>query len=226
MAVKVLLAEGLGFGEQSHLLNELALQDISAETYDFEQAYSADFKKCMESSSMLVLRSRWSASIEENLLVRTLVKKHHSYFEAIDEMVRGGSLKLVAVGRGALLWLEWLRVQGKLGSQVRWSPESLPTGLWVDSKIYTKRLTTVSMRVLLSGRATISGLNLGGSEVRPWVEFRDQAIGWVVNRDVYLSLVDVFALSERAQLPDYGYEDLSAVATRSNLVRMLLDGEM
>lgn len=222
----ILLMEGVGFAEQSPFHTELTLQEVSSQIFDIDQPFEASFVELAEKSKFVIFRSRWAATAEENLFTRMLVKKHLAYFDLLHELMLKGKIKVVAVGRGALLWLEWMRVRDMLGSPIRWKPETLPSSSWIETQVFTQHKTTIAMRSLVSGRALIYGLNLGGAKVTPWVEYHSNPVGWIVNDNLYLSIVDVFALSERAQLSDYGYEDLSSVSTRSNLIQMLLAGEM
>ncbi len=224
--MKVVLIEGFGFGEQSHLFNELSLHAIDTKSFDIDLPFSSEFKTQVEDAGLVIFRSRWSATAEENIFVKTLFKKHLAYFEVLDKLVCTNKVKVIGIGRGALLWLEWLNFTKKIETPLQWSPEDYVTNSWVNSKVHTQHNSTISIPSLISGRAHLLRLNLGGMAVRTWVEQQEKAVGWVINEGLYLSLVDVLALSERAQLPDFGYEDLSSISTRSNIVQMILAGSM
>lgn len=224
--MKLTLIEGMGLGEQNHFQNELSLYDFTAKVYDFDQAFSASFKTEIDGSVLVVLRSRWSATVEENLFVKALVKKYQPYFEVLSELLAAEKIKLVAMGRGALLWLEWLAITQKMGAPLVFYPQDFATSTWVDTKIRTLSNTLVSIRSSVSGHASLQTPDFGALAARPWIENGENTVGWVVENRTYLSLLDVFSLSERAQLPDYGYEDLSAISTRSNVIQMLVSGEM
>jgi hypothetical protein len=224
--MKLILIEGVGFGEQNHLLNELSLYSIEAKSYDIDQPFSAEFKAQVEAAGWIVFRSRWSATVEESVFIKTLLKKHHAYFEALDELVKEKKVKVIGIGRGALLWLSWLEKTKKIESALKWTPETFMTNSWVDTKVYTNSDTSIVIRAMVSGRAFLLRPNTGGMSTKTWVKIEDREVGWVFEEAIYLSLVDVLSLSERAQLPDFGYEDLSAISTRSNLIQKLLAGEM
>lgn len=226
MSAKITLVKGLGLGDQSHLLSELLLQDIQAKSVDFDSPFESSFKTQIESSNLVVMRSRWSSTVEENIFVKSLARKHHSYFESLHESLKAEKIKVVALGRAALIWLEWFKVQKFMSASPTWSKANMASGSWIDTKISTKNSSTISIRGLLTGRAFMDSVNFGKLSVKPWVEFNEKPVGWIIGERLYISTIDLLALSERAQLSDYGYEDLSMISTRSNLIQMLLNGEV
>ncbi|HVJ63872.1 MAG TPA: hypothetical protein VM901_01315 [Bdellovibrionota bacterium] len=224
--MSVTLIEGIGFGEQSNFQNELSLFSIDARSVDLDQLVAKDLRTSLPTGAVVVFRSRWSATVEERIFIKTLVKRHQASLEVLSELLKEKKISVVAIGRGAVLWLEWLKQSGVIESELNWTPEAFNSNSWIDTKVHTLSNTTVSIRAMVSGRAFLARPNFGGHSVRTWVDFGDRNIGWVIHDNLYLSPVDVFSLSERAQLPDFGYEDLSMISTRSNLLQMIMTGQM
>jgi len=225
--MQVLIFEGVYFGEQQHLSSELALNGFEVKVVNLDHSYSEDFEAELEKAQLVILRSRWSASVEESVLTKLYSKKYSAYVKSLSKSVSEKKVKLLLIGRGALFGLSSELLSATVDTNIKWKALNFLNKTWVDTSIRTKGHTKLGLRALLSGRAIPQGLNpCGDLKIEPWAKDENTCYGWSVGTNIYLSFVDLLSLSERAQLPDYGYEDLSGITNRIAFLNLFQSGEL
>lgn len=204
--------EGPGFGDQGDVVRSLEFAGLRVHRVSAGagslRLRSTSIPELAE-SDLIVLRSPWSATPDEILYSRVLAER----LQAVLPLK--GDATVLGVGRGALVVLASLL--GDLSS-LEWTSCFEDSSKWIDVMSRTSR-ASVSLKAFVHGRATakVSG------PFEPWLTHETAGpVGWHHQGRIWLSLVDVLSYAERAQLPEFGYADLTRVPTQSQIVEQIV----
>jgi hypothetical protein len=222
------IIEGPGFFDQDDLLN---LSELSA--YRIKKITWNDAKLAQECEvpQVFLLRGAWTAGLEERLLVRQLATALAPGLEVIERRQKAGgtgSPLLIGMGRGALVVLASKAFGLCDFDTLEWEPCLVKEGPWVRVKLSAQASDPLPALVQGRARPVIKGGRL--KELEPWLRARrpdggeDDVLGLKLGNQILLSFVDLLAYSDRAQMPDYGYKELTAVPTQSKILAMLVNG--
>ena len=222
-ASAVVVLEGSGFSDQGDVCRNLELQgaqvlrclmpaDLATPSLDLRLPE-------LGQATHLLLRGNWTAEPEEVLLVNLLAARLR------DQLKLQGNQVFVGIGRGALVLMNLLF--GSL-ADFEWQDAFEDQSKWLQLKKVEQPAT--EWMGFLQGRAIfrIPDQCVGpyaGFKVSPWLRTEaGDPIGWHIDHRIFFSLVDPLAYAERAQLPEFGYTDLTSIPTQSILLEQLLGG--
>jgi hypothetical protein len=204
------LFEGPGFGDQGDVARSLGFAGLKAQRVsagggsrrlgpgDLPDVSSADF---------FVLRAPWSATPEEILYSTLLAERLKDVLP-----LSGGSASLLGVGRGALVLLA--AILGDL-SKLDWTSAFEDSSKWIDVSANGGG-RSLSLKAFVHGRAVF---NVEHPRLEPWITHETAGtVGWKIDGRIWISLVDILSYSERAQLPEFGYADLTQVPTQAQVI--------
>ena len=217
---KALLLEGPGFSDQGDFIETLKARRFEVERILVSSSLVGKELKALEDADFVLLRGPWSAAPEDMALIQILGLRLRHAFQKIKS--KGGFRKdqtVVAVGRGALvLWATGF-FEGVELSQIPWKEALSNDGPFLQCQLAQ---TQGRLLGLVQGRALPIPVL---PKLDVWLTRGMDVLGWHKDR-VFMTLVDVFAYSDRTQLDDFGYADLLSFPVQGHVLDAMLAGDL
>ena len=221
-----LVIVGPGFSDSTDLIEALKRLDWSVACIEPNLLTPEH----VEQAEAVFLRGPWTDSLEESVYVKQLAQKLGPVFRGFHGHFLKGEKLLFAIGRGALILVEL-----GLAPISAWSRAS-----WINTPI-SRTSSIVDAEVLRSSFSSEHRLKVGlyssclpsqpaeaALGYQPWVQVASVenesvlVLAWSIPRAIMWSLVDLFAVSERAQLQGYGHDAIGQVSLDREILEALL----
>ncbi|MBP7844613.1 MAG: hypothetical protein KA116_07340 [Proteobacteria bacterium] len=194
---KIILLKGPGLLDYSEIAFLFESPDVSFETIEIN-AFSSEHPRFSDLKfDGLIFGSPYFFSPEEALWVRLLSKKIAPLLDNCWE----SNAKVLAMGRGALVFWEWMLAD-------RWKNWKVFESAGVDdSLIECEFFIRGEWKALRCGRFSTDFILPDTNDFTDWESFlrnSGNTLGWVT-RNCYITLVDLLAFMNSAQLESYGY---------------------
>jgi hypothetical protein len=165
---------------------------------------------------VVIMRGPWIPTSEEKLFSKILSK----VFATAASKLANTKTRFLGIGRGALIILfsdalkftaedwDWDKAEGSPGPWIKTTIDGVPQSLF-HSLLFSKIHPSIE--------------SLIKTPLKSWLKTEICDVGWRSSDNrILLSLVDPCALLDPAQLPDFGYADLSNVKTQAAILDLLL----
>jgi hypothetical protein len=217
---KALIFEGPGFSDQGDLVENLKARRFEVEKVFVSSALLGREIHSLESADFVLLRGSWTAAPEDMAMAQLLgLRLRHAFMKVKSSGGFKKHQKVVAVGRGALaLWATGFYDSLAL-HQVPWKEALTEDGPFLQCHLPQ---TQGRLLGLVQGRALPIPVL---PKLDVWLTRGMDVLGWSKG-SVYMTLVDIFAYSDRTQLDDFGYTDLLSFPVQGHVLDALLSGDL
>lgn len=219
----VLVFHGSGLSQQGDLIQTLTEMQKKVKAIDVPvSGIRRDELSSVSNCTVAVIRGPWTANPEESLFAELLSHRLGPFWELFERRLKGADpIKLICIGRGALALMSSPVLRSQVQGEVTWDPMFRDRGPWVNARWPEMK---ENLQCLVLGRA-VPRIEYSPRpvEVKEWIRIEAQSLGWHRGPNLWWSLVDPLAVSDRAQLPNYGFEDLLAIKTQATVLKMILE---